>query len=83
LGQHHAHFVLQAKDGAEHVGIESGRICLSRLFGQWAGLTFGTGIIDRHVQTSEARDRLVDEIAHVLLAADIRTHEFRLGAESA
>jgi hypothetical protein len=53
------------------------------LFGQRAGLAFGTGVVDRHVQTSEARHGLVDEIAHVVLAADIGAHEFSLGAESA
>ena len=83
LGKHHTHLVLEAKDRTEHIGIESGRIGFGRLFGQRAGLAFGTGVVDRHVQTSKARDRLVDEIAHVVLAADIRPHEFRIGAESA
>ena len=62
---------------------EGGRISLGGLLGQQPGLTFGTGVVDRHIQTTKARDGLVDEIAHVVLAPDIGTHEFRLDAESA
>src|SRR5258708_13221393 len=83
LGQHHAHFVLQTKDGAEHVGVESGRIGLGGLLGQWPGLAFGTGAIHGDIQATKTLDGLVDEIAHVVLVPDVRAHEFRLSAKSA
>ena len=82
-GQYHAHFVLQAQDGDEHVGIERRGIGLGGLFGQWAGLAFGTSVVDGDIQATKALDRLVNEIAHVVFAADIGAHEFRFGAKSA
>jgi hypothetical protein len=83
LRQHHAHLVLQTEDGAEHVGVEGRRIGLGRLFGQRSRLPFGTSVVDGDIQAAKALDGLVDEIAHVVLVADIRTHELRFGTQSA
>jgi hypothetical protein len=68
---------------AEHVGIERSGIGLGGLLGQRAGLAFGTSVVDGDIQATKALDRLVEEIAHVVLAADIGAHEFRFGAKSA
>jgi hypothetical protein len=46
-------------------------------------MAFGPGVVHGYIQAAKALDCLVDEIAHVVLAADISTHEFRLSADSA
>jgi hypothetical protein len=46
-------------------------------------MAFGPGIVHGYIQAAKALGGLVDEIAHVVLAADIGTHQFRLSAESA
>jgi hypothetical protein len=53
------------------------------LLGQRPGLAFGTGVIHGDIQATKTLDGLVDEIAHVVLAPDVRAHEFRFGAQSA
>jgi hypothetical protein len=45
-------------------------------------LGFGTSVVHGNIEAAKARDGLVDEIAHVVLATDIRAYEFGLGAES-
>jgi hypothetical protein len=53
------------------------------LLGQRPGLAFGTSTIHGDSQAAKTLDGLVDEIADVVLEADIGTHEFRFGADSA
>jgi hypothetical protein len=53
------------------------------LFGQRAGLPFGTGVVHSCIQAAKSRDGPIYQIAHVFLAADIRVDEFHVSAESA
>jgi hypothetical protein len=53
------------------------------LFGERTDLAFGAGVVDGDVDTTEALDGFVDEIADVLLLADIRLHEFGFSIEFA
>lgn len=46
-------------------------------------MAFGPGVVHGYIQAAKALDCLVDVIEHVVLAADIGTHEFRRSAESA
>jgi len=45
-------------------------------------MALGLGLVHGYIQAAKALDGFVDEIVHAVLAADISTHEFRLGAES-
>ncbi len=81
LGQHHAHLVLHAKQRAQHVGVEGGRVAVGRRFGHRAGQAFGASVVDRCIQAAEARHRLVDQLAHIVFAPHIGLHEFGFGTQ--
>jgi hypothetical protein len=51
------------------------------LFGHRAELAFGAGIIDGDVEAAEPRDGFVDQVLHLILAADIGTNEFHFRAK--
>jgi hypothetical protein len=46
-------------------------------------LTFGASGIDGGIDTAKARNRAIDQVADVVIAAHIRGDEFRLGARTA
>jgi hypothetical protein len=46
-------------------------------------MAFRVGPMHGYIQAAKPLHGIVDEIVDVVLAADISTHEFRLGAESA
>src|SRR5216683_3272752 len=82
LRLHHAQCMLHAQECAENVGIEGGRVALGGLLRHGAGLAFGSGGVYSHIQATEARHGLIDQVSHVLLAAYIGIHVFRLRVES-
>ena len=84
LRLHHAQLMLHAQEHAKHVGVEGGGIALRGLLGDRAGRAFGAGIVDGDVEAAEPGDGLVDQVLHVVLAADVGANEFgfRAGARS-
>jgi hypothetical protein len=46
-------------------------------------MAFGSGVIDGGVEPTEPCDRLIDQLAHLVIVAHIGADEFRLGAEGA
>ena len=83
LRPHHAQLVLHAEQRTEHVGVEGGRVAVGGLLGHRAGLAFGAGGIDGHIQTAKARDGFVDQAAHIVFVAHIGPYKFRFRAEFA
>ena len=81
--QHHAQRMLHAEHGAEHIGIEHLGDALVGLLGQRSLLAFRAGIVDHDIDMAEALYGDIDEIAHLLVAADIGADELRLGAAAA
>ena len=75
--------VLHAEQGAEHIGVEGGGIAVGRLLGNRAGVAFGAGVVDGGVEPTEARDRLIDQLAHIVFVAHVGTDELGLRAERA
>jgi hypothetical protein len=82
-GGHHSQLVLHAQQRAEHVGVEGRRIALGGLVDHWAGLALRAGTVDRDVESPEALDRLIDEMAHLVFAPDVGLDEGGLRAERA
>jgi hypothetical protein len=77
LRQHHAKFVFHAQQCAEHIRIERRRVALGSLLHHRAGHAFRTGGVHRDIQTAIPFHGLVDQVAHVLLAAYIGADELR------
>src|ERR1700732_3616620 len=75
--------MLQAQECAENVGIEGGGIALGGLLRYRTRLAFGSGGVDSHIQATEARHRLIDQVSYVVLVSYIGFHVFRLRVESA
>ena len=75
--------MLHAEQRAEHIGIERRGVAVGGLLRHPAGLAFGAGAVDRRIETTEARDGLIDQAAHIVFAAHIGTDEFRFAAEAA
>ena len=75
--------MLHAEQRAEHVGIERRGVAVGGLLRHRAGLALGAGAVDGRVQSAEARDGLIDQIAHVVLATHVGADEFRFAAEPA
>jgi hypothetical protein len=75
--------VFQAQHDAEHIRVKGRCVAFRRLFGDRAGLTFRSGVVYGYVDTAEAGDCLVDEIANVCFLTHIRFHELDFGAEAA
>jgi hypothetical protein len=83
LSQHHPQLVLHTEERAEHISVECRGVALSGLLRHPAGLAFGAGAVDGSIQTAEARDGLIDQVAHIEFAAHVGTDEFNLAAEPA
>ena len=83
LGQHHAQFMLHTQECAENVGIEGGRVALRGLLRHGTGLAFGSGGVYSHIQATEARHGLIDQVSYVFLVAYIGTPILRLNADLA
>jgi hypothetical protein len=77
LWQHHAKFVLDAQQRAQHVGIEGCRVAVRSLLRYRAGHAFRTGIVHSDIQTAKSSDGLVDQVTHVFFAAYVGADELR------
>ena len=75
--------MLHAQDHAENIGVERRRIALRGLVGDRANLAFGAGIVHRDIETTEPRDRLIDQSADVILLANVGVDELRLRTQRA
>src|SRR5580692_11084899 len=75
--------MLHAEQRAEHIGIERRGVAVGGLFRHPAGLAFGAGAVDGRIQTTETRDGLIDQAAHIVLAAHVGADELRFAAELA
>jgi hypothetical protein len=77
---HDAQRVLHAEERPQHVGIEHRSVALGREFRQRTDFALGAGAVDCYVETAKAGDGAVDQIADIVLEADISADELRLGA---
>jgi hypothetical protein len=75
--------MLHAEERAEHIGIEGGGVAVGGLLRHRAGPAFGAGGVDGRVEATEACDGLIDQAAHIVFVAHVRTDEFGLCAEGA
>src|ERR1700730_9893122 len=75
--------MLHAQECAENVGIEGGRVAVRGLLRHRARLAWGSGGVYSHIQATEARHGLIDQVSYVVLVAYIGIHVFRLRVESA
>jgi hypothetical protein len=75
--------MLHAEERAEHIGIECRGVAVGRLLRHRARVTFGAGAVNGRIQTPEASDGLIHEVAHIVFAAHVGTDELGFGAESA
>ncbi len=75
--------MLHAEERAEHISVERRGVALGGLLRHRAGLAFGAGGVDGRIQTTEARHGLIDQAAHIVVAADVRTDELRFAPELA
>jgi hypothetical protein len=80
---HHAQFVLQAQQRAEHVGVDDGGAIVGRLPGQRPELPFGASVVDRYVQATEALDDLFDQTANLGFVAHVGVQVLRTHAHGA
>src|ERR1700687_3028377 len=83
LGHLRSQLMLHAKQRAEDVGIEGGRVAFGGLLRHRTRLAFGTGGVYSHIQATETRHGLSDQVSYVILMAYIGIHEFRLRVEPA
>ena len=83
LSEHHPQLMLHAGERAEHISIECQGVAVGGLLGHRAGLAFGAGAVDGRIQTTEARDGLIHEVAHIFFAAHVGMDELGFGAEGA
>jgi len=81
LRQHHPELVLHAEQRAEHVGLEGGVVALGRLLGHRPRFAFGPGVVHGRIEPTEASDGRIDQVPHVVLAADVGTQELGLSTE--
>src|SRR5690242_1218557 len=75
--------MLHAQQRAENVGIEGRRVALRGLLCDRTELAFGSGSVDSHIQATEARHGLIDQVLYVVLVPYISLHVFRLRIEPA
>ena len=75
--------MLHAQQGAENVGIEGGRVALGGLFRRRTRLAFGSGGVYSHIQATEARHGLIDQVSYLVLVTHVGIHVFRLRVEAA
>jgi len=53
--------MLHAQERAKDVGVEGSRVAVGGLLRHRAGLALSTGVVDSHIQATEARDGLIDQ----------------------
>ena len=67
--------MLHAQQHAEHVGIKNRRVGFACLLNDRAGMPLGPRIVHGHVQPAKPLDGGVNQIAHVVFAANIGPDE--------
>ena len=75
--------MLHAQQHAQHIGVEGGRVALCGLLGYGAALLLSPGVVDGDIQAAEACNGLIDQAAHVVIMAHVRTPILSLRAELA
>jgi hypothetical protein len=75
--------MLHAQQRAEYVGVESGGVALRGLLGHRAGPAFSARGVDGRVQTAEAGDGVLDQIADFVIMTNVGLDEGGFGAEAA
>ena len=71
--------IAHAQDDAQHIRVERRRIAFRGLVRDRATLAFGASIVHRDIETAIACNGLVDEVAHVVLAANVGLDERGFG----
>ena len=74
--------VLEAEQGTEDVGVEGGCVALGGLIDDEAGLPFGAGDVDSHVEAAESGHCLVDQTPDFFVVPYIGLDEEGLRAEA-
>src|SRR5258706_597445 len=83
LRNHDPDLVLHRKQNAEHVRVERAAVARCILLDDRARLSFRGGVVDRHIQSTEAGDGLVDEISNFLLDAYVSAEVLSFRPQSA
>src|SRR5580693_7882355 len=80
LRDHDFEFMLKPQKGTEDVGIESRGVTFYGLINERPRVSFGSRIIDRDINASEALNGLINQIVHIFLDAHIGTDIFSFRA---
>src|SRR4029077_5149634 len=83
LSLHAADFLLHAQDHAENIRVECRGIAFCGLVRDRANLAFGAGIVHRDIEATNPCDGLVDQVADVIVAANVGLDEDGFGAQAA
>jgi hypothetical protein len=67
--------VLQSENYAKNVRVEGCGIGLRGLFDQRPRLTFRPGVGDRNIEAAKALDGLIDQLADLVVSAQVGTNE--------
>src|SRR5207253_4673318 len=81
LREHDAQLMLHTQQDTQDVRIEGGRIALRGLLRYETTRPFGSSIVDCDVQPSKMLDRLIDEIADIIVGPHVCSDEFCLSSE--
>ncbi len=73
--------MLQAQQGAQHIGIEGRGVALGGLVDDRSRLSLGAGIVDGRIETAETGYGLVDQVADFIVVTDVGLDECDFGAE--
>src|SRR5260370_27442787 len=74
--------MFHAQQCAEDIRVKCGGIRLCRLVCKWSRFAFGASVIDGHIQSAEARERVVDKFLDISFLAHIRSHKLRFSTET-
>ena len=83
LRNHYPEFVLHTEQGAKHIGVEGFVVAFGGLVRHRTGLALCAGVVDRHIETTEAGDGLIDQVANVVVFANVGAEIFGLSSEIA
>src|SRR5260370_17642172 len=74
--------MFHAQQCAEDIRVKCGGIRLWRLVCKCYMFAFGASVIDGHIQSAEARQRVVDKFLDISFLAHIRSHKLRFTTET-
>src|SRR5258707_11214061 len=80
--KHGPQFMFHAQQCSEDIRVKCGGIRLCRLVCKWSRFAFGASVIDGHIQSAEARERVVDKFLDISFLAHIRSHKLRFSTET-